>query len=134
MYSASTGTITYVPKLVKTNRGRLALLHEIGHYILDHRHYKYDMELLDIEMSAWDITRELAKQHSVSVDEVHIANCIATYDAWLTKRATCPTCQNFSLQKSKSTFSCFACGTTWRVNRRLDRRVTRVVVPARAIS
>jgi hypothetical protein len=46
-------------------------------------------------------------KYDLYVDEEHIARCIATYDEWLTKRATCPDCQNFSLQKGRDQYGCF---------------------------
>src|SRR5476651_582222 len=111
MFSPYTKTITYDASRIDRNDGRLALLHEIGHARLAHRVYKYDMELLRMEMEAWDVARELAPQYNVKVDEKHIAATIATYDRWLTKRATCPDCENFSLQPARDSYRCFACGT-----------------------
>jgi hypothetical protein len=128
MFSPYTKTITYDKKRIDRNDGRLALLHEIGHARMGHRVYKYDMELLRMEMEAWDIARDLAPQYSVKVDEKHIATTIATYDRWLTKRATCPDCNNFSLQPARDSYRCFACGTSWQVNWRKDRRVKRTIV------
>jgi tRNA(Ile2) C34 agmatinyltransferase TiaS len=80
-----------------------------------------------MEMDAWDIVRKLAPQLKLKIDELHISRCIASYDEWLSKRATCPDCDNFSLQKGRQSFACFACGSTWNVNERKDRRVMRTV-------
>lgn len=127
MWSPVQDTIYYDPKRLNTNDGKLALLHEIGHAQLGHRFYKYDMELLQMEMEAWDVVRKLAPRFDLAVDEDHIKRCIATYDGWLSKRATCPDCENFSLQKDYSHYACFACGSRWKVNERLDRRVKRTI-------
>ncbi len=127
MWSPYTKTIYYNSRRMNNNIGKLGLLHEIGHGILSHRVYKYDMELLTMEMEAWDIARQLAPKYNVDVDEQHIARAIASYDHWLSKRATCPDCTNFSLQKDRSTFGCFACGSQWKVNDRKDRRVKRTI-------
>ena len=127
MWSPGANAIYYDSRRLKSNDGKLALLHELGHARLGHRYYKYDMELLRMEMEAWDIVRELAPQYKLEVDEEHIANCIASYDDWLSKRATCPDCDNFSLQKDRHNYACFACGSKWSVNKRLDRRVKRTV-------
>ncbi len=128
MWSPTARTITYDARRMKTNNGRLALLHELGHARLGHRIYKYDMELLRMEMDAWDIARELAPQYGVSLNEDHVAAAIASYDDWLTKRATCPDCNNFSLQRGRDAYGCFACGAKWVVNWRKDRRVKRTIV------
>jgi hypothetical protein len=127
MWSPLTKTIYYNSRKISSMSGKIGLLHEIGHGILAHRVYKYDMELLRMEMDAWDFVRQLAPKYKLDVDEEHIARCIASYDRWLSKRATCPDCNNFSLQKDRSSFGCFYCGSRWRVNERKDRRVMRTI-------
>lgn len=128
MWSPHAKAIIYDTRRKKQNDGKIALIHEIGHASLGHRLYKYDMELIKMEMDAWDVVRQIAPRYGLYIDEEHIARCIATYDEWLTKRATCPDCANFSLQKGRDEYSCFACGSRWQVNWRKDRRVTRKVV------
>lgn len=128
MWSPRSQTITYDPQRLRRNDGKIGLLHEIGHLKLGHRHYTYDMQLLGMEMDAWDFVRHMAPGFGLQVDETHIARCIATYDDWLSKRATCPDCHNFSLQQDRSNFSCFSCGSKWQVNVRLDKRVKRTVI------
>lgn len=128
MWSPRRKAIMYDESRMDTNSGLIALLHELGHASLGHKLYKYDCELLKMEMEAWDFVRDHAAKYGVEVDEKHIAKCIATYDKWLTKRATCPDCNNFSLQRGRDEYHCFACGTAWNVNWRKDRRVTRTVI------
>jgi len=129
MWSPKSRTITYNPKRLKTNGGKIGLLHEIGHAQLHHvRHPKFDMQLLTMEMDAWDFVRQNAAQFGLSIDETHISQCIASYDYWLSKRATCPDCANFSIQKDQSNFACFACGANWRVNDNKLRRVKRTII------
>lgn len=128
MWSPHELAIYYDTKRVKKNDGLIALVHEIGHATLDHRLYRFDAELLKMEMDAWDEARKLANRYGLTVDEDHISRCIKTYDDWLTKRATCPDCSNFSLQRGRDEYSCFGCGAVWQVNWRKDRRVTRKVV------
>ncbi|HEX7260040.1 MAG TPA: hypothetical protein VF272_03885 [Candidatus Saccharimonadia bacterium] len=128
MWSPHSKSIHYDTRRKGTNEGKIALVHEVGHALLGHRLYKYDMELIKMEMDAWDMVRRLAPDYNLYIDEEHIARCVATYDAWLTKRATCPDCQNFSLQKGRDEYGCFACGSIWQVNWRKDRRVTRRVL------
>lgn len=128
MWSPHTNSIVYDPDRMDRNDGQIALLHEVGHALLGHKIYKYDAELLKMEMDAWDQFRRLAPKYQLTVDEEHIAACIATYDHWLTKRATCPDCATFSLQRARDEYGCFACGSIWQVNWRKDRRVTRTVL------
>jgi len=127
MYSPYHRTITYDTERINQNDGQLALLHEIGHARLGHRIYRYDIQLITMEMDAWDVARELAPQHGITIDEEQITRTIDGYDEWLTKRSTCPDCGNFSLQRSRDCYGCFACGAQWTVNWRKDRRVMRTV-------
>lgn len=127
MWAPHNRSITYDQRRVKTANGRAALLHEIGHAVLDHKIYKFDMELIKIEMDAWDFVRQNADRYALTIDEDYIAECMESYDQWLSKRATCPDCNNFCLQKDRNQYSCFACGSKWTVNWRKDRRVKRTV-------
>src|SRR5665811_1070478 len=78
MWSPNTRTITIDTRRIDSNNGRLALLHELGHARLGHRIYKYDMELLRMEMEAWDIARDLAPKYGVKINEAHIASTISS--------------------------------------------------------
>ncbi|HVE80995.1 MAG TPA: hypothetical protein VNA68_02560 [Candidatus Dormibacteraeota bacterium] len=127
MWSPYDKTIMYDQRRIKTQGGRLGLLHEICHGLLNHKIYKYDIELINMEMDAWELTRKLAGQYGIKVNEAHIASCIDTYDTWLSRRATCPDCKNFSLQKGRDSYGCFVCGSEWTVNWRKDRRVKRTI-------
>lgn len=128
MWSPHDQAIFYDTERMQANDGLMALLHEIGHATLGHRIYKFDMELIKMELDAWDVARQLAPRYDVAIDEEHVAMVVGTYDEWLTKRATCPDCANFSLQKGRDEYSCFDCGAVWQVNWRKDRRVTRYVI------
>jgi hypothetical protein len=128
MWSPHDNAIFYDQRRVKANDGLMALLHEIGHASLGHRIYKFDMELIQMELDAWDVARVLAPKYGVSIDEEHVTMVVGTYDEWLTKRATCPDCQNFSLQRGRDEYGCFDCGAIWQVNWRKDRRVTRYII------
>lgn len=127
-FNANTKTITYVPDELENQDGALALLHEIAHMRLGHFSYNYDVELLSLEHEAWDETRRLAREMEVEIDEEHIQECLESYDRWLDKRATCPKCGEYSLQKNKNTFGCFACDCHWKVNERKDREVRKRII------
>jgi hypothetical protein len=94
-----------------------SLLHELGHALLEHKDYTYDVELLKIEVAAWDRARTLAEQYGVTLDEDHIQDCLDTYRDWLHLRATCPTCFGRSLQSTETCYRCFNCQTEWSVTR-----------------
>jgi len=129
LWSPRQRVITYDPQLLTTNDGRLALLHEIGHAQLHHRRYRYDLELLQMEIEAWEVAARLAPSFGVAINQDHIDHAIASYDRWLTKRATCPSCGEFGLQRGRQLYNCVTCGAGWSVNWRPDRRVQRTISP-----
>jgi hypothetical protein len=100
-----------------TERGTWALLHELGHALLDHTDYHHDIELLQIEATAWEKARALAENYSLMIDDDYIQDCLDTYRDWLHLRATCPTCFARSLQASPRCYHCFNCGAEWQVTR-----------------
>lgn len=93
----------------------MAILHEIAHSLLAHKNYLLDIELLNMEVAAWARARKLAKDFSVSIDEVHINDCLDSYRLWLYKRSRCPNCQNTGFQQDGNTYRCFICFASWRV-------------------
>lgn len=100
-----------------TERNMWALLHELGHALLDHADYRYDIELLQMEVAAWEKARELAEHYRLQIDEDYIQDCLDSYRDWLHLRATCPVCYSRSLQASPSHYSCCNCQTAWQVSR-----------------
>jgi len=94
-----------------------ALLHELGHAELEHTDYKHDIELLQLEVAAWEAAEKIAVRYEVPVDEDYIQDCLDTYRDWLHLRSTCPTCYGRSLQNSERSYRCFNCQTEWQVTR-----------------
>lgn len=94
-----------------------ALLHELGHALLGHAGYKHDIELLQLEVAAWEKGRELAEYYGLRIDEDYVQDCLDTYRDWLHLRATCPTCFARSLQTTEKRYRCFNCQTEWQVSR-----------------
>jgi len=127
LWSPKYKVIVYNPEIINTDEGRLGLLHEIAHALLDHRIYKYDMELLKMELEAWTEAKRLAAGLNVPINQEHIKRAISSYDDWLTRRATCPDCESFGAQSGRDSYKCFTCGAKWSVNWRKDRRVMRTV-------
>lgn len=98
-------------------RAAWSLLHETGHALLKHRSYKADIELLRLEVAAWEKARELAEDLGVILDEDHIQNSLDTYRDWLYKRSICPTCGTKCLQQGDFVhYRCFNCHATWKVS------------------
>ncbi|HSX42455.1 MAG TPA: hypothetical protein VLF59_00025 [Candidatus Saccharimonadales bacterium] len=109
--------VSYKKSAQNTIHDVFALLHELGHALLAHTDYVYDIELLQLEVAAWDKARELAEQYGVDLDEDHVQDCLDTYRDWLHLRATCPGCFERCLQSSASHYHCWNCGTRWSVTR-----------------
>lgn len=109
-------TVYFHPQRLTSNRGKLVLLHEISHALLGHHTYRSDIELLQLEVAAWDKARDLAQKYRVAIDDIHIQDCLDTYRDWLYARSTCPTCTVSGLQTSRSLYQCVNCATTWSVS------------------
>jgi hypothetical protein len=108
--------ITYRAAPHPTELDEWALLHEAGHAQLGHKTYNSDLELLLLEVAAWEKAIETAASLGVVIDEEHIQDCLDTYRDWLHQRSNCPVCKNTCLQVSASTYRCHNCTTEWRVS------------------
>lgn len=93
-----------------------SLLHETGHALLDHRRYRLDFELLQMEVEAWERARGLAADYRIDLDEDHIQDCLDTYRDWLYRRSICPSCTSKALQADdRPEYRCHNCHAVWRV-------------------
>ena len=102
--------------VIADKRNEWSLLHETGHALLGHVSYKADIELLKMEVAAWEMARELAKQFDIIIDEDHIQDCLDTYRDWLHARSVCPTCTSKCLQQGDIRhYRCYNCHTVWKV-------------------
>ncbi len=131
-FNSNDKTITYIPEEIENENGSLALLHEIAHMKLDHFSYNYDVELLELEHEAWEETRKLAKKYGLKINAEHIKECLDSYDKWIKKRATCPKCGEYSLQRNRNTFGCFVCDCYWKVNEIKDREVRKHILNSKS--
>jgi hypothetical protein len=127
-YDASEDVINYDPGRIHDDSGKLALLHEIAHSLLGHFHYRFDFELYAMEMDAWNLTRNLALQHNIKIDENYLEQCMNSYDEWLTERGTCPNCEEFNVQSVPNRFQCFRCRTRWEVSEDVQSSVKRKII------
>lgn len=93
-----------------------SLLHETGHALLAHSSYEADVELVRLEVAAWEEARQLGELLHVPIAEDHIQDCLDTYRDWLYKRSICPSCRTKCLQQDDHAhYRCFNCHTVWRV-------------------
>ena len=127
-YDAADEVINYFPQALKTNSGKIALLHEISHCELGHFHYVSDLQLYAMEIDAWLLTRKLAKKFNIPVEEDYIDECIESYNQWIEKRGTCPRCSTFCAQKTEVEFECYNCLTCWRVSADPQVRTQRRII------
>lgn len=116
-WHAGSRNISYSRTPLQEDRGIWAILHELGHALLEHADYESDIELLQFEVAAWEKAHELAACYSLNIDQGYIEDCLDSYRDWLHVRATCPTCYGRSLQSSRHTYHCHNCGTNWHVTR-----------------
>lgn len=107
--------ITYKANQVKPS-AQWTLLHEAAHAILGHTDYKTDIELLLLEVAAWEKAKQLGIDLGVAIDEEHIQDCLDTYRDWLHERSTCPRCSVVSMQISTHEYSCHNCSARWQVS------------------
>ena len=100
-------------------QGIWALLHETGHAILEHEQYYADIELVQMEMQAWEKAKLIANdsQLDMVISEDHIQDCLDSYRDWLHKRSLCPDCSLSGIQIKESTYSCIFCYKKWKVTK-----------------
>jgi hypothetical protein len=108
--------ITYRDTAHPTELDEWALLHEAGHALLSHKTYNSDLELLLLEVAAWEKAVETGASLGIVIDDEHIQDCLDTYRDWLHQRSSCPVCTNTCLQISATTYRCHNCTTEWRVS------------------
>lgn len=100
-----------------------SLLHEVCHATLGHSAYLTDLELLQLEVDAWEAACKLAATYELIIDEDYKQDCIDTYRDWLYRRSVCPTCGTQNLQADIGReYQCYNCHTAWQVsNSRFSR-------------
>jgi len=119
LWSPETKEVFYKAENQKSkikNRDSWSLLHETGHALLGHTVYKADIQLIKLELAAWEKAKELGAEFDIVIDEEHIQDCLDTYRDWLYSRSICPTCSAKCLQQNDiSHYRCFNCHTVWKV-------------------
>ena len=127
--------ISYVKNQLEQDHGKWTLLHELGHAVAGHNSYKYDIELLNIETTAWVVAQDLAEAYSIKIDQNHIQDCLDSYRDWLHLRSTCPNCKFLNIQVSPNYYQCLNCEHSWQVSSkklcrpyRMSKKTTPVLV------
>jgi len=134
-WSPSNKTVWYEADTLDSDDGKLALLHEISHSLLNHYSYKSDLHLLKLEVEAWTKARSLAAEYKVEVDDRYIDDCLESYRDWLYRRSICVNCGTNSFQDEKGLYNCHICGARWsvpdsQVCRVIRKKVTKKELPA----
>ncbi len=94
-----------------------SLLHETSHALLGHDAYKTDVELLHLEVAAWNHALAAAADYAISIDDDYVQDCLDTYRDWLYRRSVCPGCGTQCLQADETShYRCFNCHTRWHVS------------------
>lgn len=114
-WSPSEHIVYYNPE-DNTPEGLWALLHESGHALLSHRHYYSDIELVRMELEAWERAKLLGENMSISIDDDHVQDCLDSYRDWLYKRSLCPDCNLAGLQTDARHYMCIFCHKQWSVS------------------
>ncbi|MBA3758416.1 hypothetical protein H0X10_02180 [Candidatus Saccharibacteria bacterium] len=92
------------------------LLHEAGHARLQHTSFRSDMELLELEVAAWDEAVKIGAKIGYKIDSEHIQDCLDTYRDWLHQRSMCPRCGIVTFQTTESQYNCYNCHKSWTVS------------------
>lgn len=109
-----------------------SLLHETGHALLEHNCYDADLELIKLEIAAWEKAKEIAHKFGEIIDEEHVQDCLDTYRDWLYQRSVCPRCNNKSLQQENiEHYQCFNCHMVWKVTPSRFCRAYRATKPSK---
>lgn len=115
-WSPEHSTVTYKRVLPQQPEHTWALLHEASHALLEHKTYQKDVELLQLEVAAWQKAKELGEEFGITISDDHIEDCLDTYRDWLHQRATCPRCSTVSFQANAREYRCHNCTAVWHVS------------------
>ncbi len=95
--------------------GVWALLHETGHALLEHAKYFTDIELVNMEVAAWEEAKRISDTFGIDIDEDHVQDCLDSYRDWLYKRSLCPDCRLSGIQIDTRMYTCIFCHQHWQV-------------------
>lgn len=122
-WQSQTKTVFYLP--IKNYDDFSYLLHETAHAQLEHSQFKSDVNLIEIEVEAWQLAEQIAKRYDFAINTELIEDCLDSYREWLHKRSLCPNCNQNGLQTNQNTYNCFNCRCNWSVNDAMFCRLQR---------
>lgn len=115
-WSPQTQQIFFNPR-ESNDSAEWSLLHETAHALLGHKNYTSDVELLNLEVAAWEKAKSLSSKYGITIDDKHIQTCLDSYRDWIYRRAVCPQCGATTAQQDhKHVYACFNCHHTWQVS------------------
>lgn len=125
-------TIYFNPEqlALKNNKGIFQLLHEVGHAKCNHTSYRSGIELMKMEVAAWEEAHTLAKQYGIEIKSAHIEKCLNSYRDWLHLRSTCPKCSFIAVEINENQYRCFNCLQHWGVPENQQTRQYRLKLSA----
>ncbi|MDO4902041.1 MAG: hypothetical protein Q4A21_00600 [bacterium] len=92
------------------------ILHELGHALCGHRNFEKDIDLLKMELEAWEQAKIVAQHYGVKIPQDLIEDHLDTYRDWLHKRSLCPNCQINGFQMKNGDYKCVNCQQIWHNN------------------
>ena len=92
------------------------ILHELGHALNSHSSFEMDVELLQMEVEAWQTAREISQKYGIRIRNDLVENHLDTYRDWLHKRSLCPNCLVNGFQQTDLSYKCPACCAVWQTN------------------
>ena len=92
------------------------ILHELGHALNSHANFEMDVQLLQMEVEAWQTAREISKKYGIKISDDLVENHLDTYRDWLHKRSLCPNCLVNGFQQTDLNYKCPACRAVWQTN------------------
>ena len=114
-WSPADRTIYYDQSKLGKPEGIFQLLHELGHALCDHTNYTSGIQLLRIEVEAWEQAKELAGSYDLKISSKQIEQCLDSYRDWLHLRSSCPSCKTIAVETESNHYRCFNCLQHWKV-------------------
>lgn len=114
-WSAEDSTVYYV----KTDdpEAIYELFHELGHAQSGHDRYQQDIELISLELEAWERAVQTAILYDVSIPQDVMEWHLDSYRDWLHARSRCPRCDQAGVQeKDSGVYHCLLCHLRWEAN------------------
>lgn len=114
-WSHSEHTVYYIDR--KGPAPKYELMHELGHAINNHSRYRQDIELITLELEAWETTESLAPSYGINIPREFAESHLDSYRDWLHARSRCPRCDQAGIQERQTgVYRCLLCHLRWEAN------------------